>query len=147
MSAPRVAYQDLTAKAYQSLLQASGAVKKGSLDPILLDLVFLRVSQINGCAYCVDMHWSDLVKLGEAPRRLNSVVTWRETVFFSEPERAALHWAEVLTHLGPHGAPEQDYQPLLAQFDEQQIAELTMAIAIINAWNRLGVGLALPLPA
>lgn len=147
MSAPRVAYKDLAAKAYQGLLQTSGAVKNGTLGPVLVDLVFLRVSQINGCAYCVDMHWSDLIKQGETPRRLNSVVTWHETSFFSEPERAALHWAEVLTRLGARGAPEEDYQPLLAHFDEQQIAELTMAIAIINAWNRLGVGLALPVPA
>jgi len=106
-----------------------------------LELVFLRVSQINGCAYCMDMHSSALVKAGVEPRKLHTLAGWRDSRFFDAREGAALAWAEQLTTL-PSGAPaDATYEALKEHFDEHGIAELTMAVAVINAWNRLGVGM------
>jgi len=135
----RVSFYQLAPKAFQSLFQLSAAVKKGSLDERLLDLVWLRVSQINGCAYCIDMHWTDLMKHGADPRHVNAVAGWREAPFFSERERAALRWAEIVTAI-PHGdASDEEFARLSAQFSEAEIAELGFAIAAINAWNLLNV--------
>ncbi|MCC8446515.1 Conserved hypothetical protein [Xanthomonas translucens pv. translucens DSM 18974] len=112
----------------------------------LLGLVFLRVSQLNGCAYCIDMHATALRKAGIEPRKLDTLAGWGESRFFDPRERLALAWAEALTTL-PSGAPPQDaYDALSAHFDEHGISALTMAIAVINAWNRLGVGLQPAMP-
>jgi AhpD family alkylhydroperoxidase len=106
----------------------------------LVDLVFLRVSQINGCSYCVDKHWSDLVKDGEDQRKLNSVITWKEAPFFSARERAALAWADSLTNLPQTGAPDADYAAVTSEFSEKEVADLTIVIGLMNAMNRIGVG-------
>jgi uncharacterized peroxidase-related enzyme len=142
----RVEYPKYLPEAFRSLVDISTQLHQGKLGKEFLELIFLRVSQINGCAYCMDMHAGALRKAGVEPRRLDTLAGWRESRFFSAREGAALAWAEALAHL-PAGAPgEATYQALTEHFDEHEIAELTMAIALINAWNRLGVGLQPALP-
>ncbi|URL02902.1 carboxymuconolactone decarboxylase family protein [Avibacterium sp. 20-126] len=104
------------------------------------ELIKLRASQINGCAYCVDMHFADMVKMAMDIRKINAVCVWRETPFFDERERMALLWTETLTEVSVKHAPIEIYEQVAAQFNEQEMAELTLAIATINAWNRFGVG-------
>lgn len=126
--------------AMKALITLDGAVNKLGLDAGLLDLVKLRASQINNCAYCVDLHSNDLRKAGETERRLQCVAVWRETPFFTERERAALGWTESLTLLAQSHAPDADYALLKAHFSEKEMVDLTLAISLINAWNRFGVG-------
>lgn len=143
---PRVPYTRLAADAFKGLLAASQAVHSASLEHDLLELVFLRVSQINGCGYCMDMHATSLRKAGIEPRKLDTLPAWYESRFFDERERAALGWAEALTRL-PDGAPSQAaFDALAPHFDAKGISDLSMAVAVINAWNRLGAGLLPPLP-
>ncbi|MDR6094146.1 carboxymuconolactone decarboxylase family protein [Stenotrophomonas sp. SORGH_AS_0321] len=145
-AAPRVAYTRLAADAFKGLLAVSTTVHASSLDHELQELVYLRVSQINGCAYCLDMHSTALRKSGIEPRKLDTVAAWRESRFFDARERAALGWAEALTRL-PDGAPsDAAYAALAPHFDDKGISDLSMAVAVINAWNRLGAGLLPPLP-
>ncbi|WMJ69777.1 carboxymuconolactone decarboxylase family protein [Stenotrophomonas sp. 24(2023)] len=145
-SSPRVPYTRLTADAYKGLIATSGHVHASSLPQELVELVFLRVSQLNGCAYCVDMHASGLRKGGIEPRKLDTIAVWWESRFYDARERAALGWAEALTRL-TDGAPSQAaYEALAPHFDEKGIADLSMAVAVINAWNRLGAGLVPPMP-
>lgn len=142
----RVAYPKLVPAAFKALYAASTAVHEGVLEPTLVELVFLRVSQLNGCAYCMDMHGTALRKAGIEPRKLDTLAGWRDSRFFDDRERAALAWAEALTTL-PSGAPaDATYEALKAHFDDAGIATLTMAVALIQAWNRLGVGLQAQLP-
>lgn len=143
---PRVPYTSLAADAFKGLLATSKAVHDSSLDHQLQELVFLRVSQINGCGYCMDMHATALRKAGIEPRKLDTLPAWHESRFFDERERAALGWAEALTRL-PDGAPSDvAFNALAPHFDEKGISDLSMAVAVINAWNRLGAGLLPPLP-
>ncbi|GGP25558.1 carboxymuconolactone decarboxylase family protein [Silvimonas amylolytica] len=144
MTSPRLPSRDLAPKAYAALAQVNAVLENSSLDRAFIELMFLRVSQINGCAYCVDLHWKSLIESGEDPRRLNSLITWRENTFYTPQERVALAWAESLTRLEQTGAPDADFEPLSAHFAEQQIVELTFVVALMNAWNRLGVGMRLP---
>jgi len=142
---PRVPYTRLSADAYNGLLAVSRTVHSSTVDSELLQWVFLRVSQINGCAYCLDMHATALRKAGIEPRKLDTVAAWRESRFFDARERAALGWAEALTRL-PDGAPsDAAFDALAPHFDEPAISDLSMAVAVINAWNRLGAGLLPPL--
>ena len=135
----------LAPEAYQALAAASAQLKASSLGKALIALVDLRVSQINGCAFCVDMHARELLA-AETPdlQRLNSVATWREAPFYTPRERAALAWAESLTLIAQTHAPQEDFEPLHEHFTEREIAELTLAIGVINAWNRFAAGLRLP---
>ncbi len=118
-----------------------------SLGHPLMELVKTRVSQLNGCVFCVDMHVRDLRKLGENWQRINSLVTWREAHLYSERERAALEWAESLTRLVEHhGSRDAEFAALQGQFSDQEIVELCWTIAQISAWNRMCVGLRAPVP-
>ncbi len=110
------------------------------LEPGLRELVKLRASQINGCAYCVDMHSLDARALGETEQRLYALPVWQETPFFSERERAALLWTENLTLIALDHAPDAVYEQVRAHFTDEELANLTLAIATINAWNRFGIG-------
>lgn len=142
----RVEYPKYVPEAFRGLYAISQGLHNGRLGEELLLLVFLRVSQINGCAFCMDMHAADLRKGGADPRKLDTLAGWRDSRFFDAREGAALAWAEALTTL-PSGAPaDAAYEDLTVHFDEHEIAELTMAAATINAWNRLGVGLQPVLP-
>lgn len=142
----RVEYPRYVPEAFRGLSMISLGLHKGKLGGPFLELLFLRVSQINGCAFCMDMHGTALRKAGVEPRKLDTVAGWRDSRFFDDRERAALAWAEALTTL-PSGAPaDATYDALATHFDELEIAEMTMSIATINAWNRLGVGLQPELP-
>ena len=145
--AARLPYHQLSSKAFMGLVNISENLKKGALGARLVELVFLRVSQINGCAYCMDMHWSALVKDGADPRHLNAVAGWRESPFFSERERAAFRWAEIITAT-PHGdASDEEFARLTALFTDAEIADLGFAIGVINAWNLVNAGMRNPIPA
>src|SRR5260370_19839924 len=109
------------------------------LEPALQDLVKLRASQISGCAYCVDMHSLDACAGGETEQRLYALPVWQETPFFSERERAALLWAEKLTLISLDHVPDEVFEQVRAHFSEEELANLTLAIATINAWNRFGI--------
>ncbi|WP_407351349.1 carboxymuconolactone decarboxylase family protein [Luteimonas sp. R10] len=142
----RVEYPRYVPEAFRGLYAISEGLHRGRLGEELLLLVFQRVSQVNGCAFCLDMHAAALRKGGIEPRKLDTLAAWRDSRFFDAREGAALAWAEALTTL-PSAAPDDAvYEALAAHFDEHEIAELTMAVATINAWNRLGVGLQPVLP-
>jgi len=142
----RLPYYQLAPKAFQGLLDLSAIVHKSVLGSRLLDLVFLRASQINGCGFCIDMHWRDLVAHGADPRHLNAVAGWREAPFFSERERAALRWTEIVTAIPHSEASDGEFARLRTHFSDTEIAELGFAIATINAWNLLNVSLRNPVP-
>lgn len=143
---PRLELKKVAPEGYQAFGPLYQYVASSSIDRALVDLVYLRISQINGCAYCVDQHWRDALKAGDDARKLNSVITWREAPFFSERERAALAWAESLTRVADTGAPDDDYAVVKGQFSDKEIADLTIVIALMNAMNRIGVGTRLQPP-
>lgn len=124
---------------YQALMAVIPKLR-AVLGAPLMDLIFVRVSQINGCAFCVDVHTSELLKGEENRRRLNGLVVWRDTPFFSERERAALAWAERLTRITEPGSFDEVYEELQSHFAEKEIVVLTFASALINAMNRVAIG-------
>ncbi len=134
----RLDYGEINSKAINGML----AVKKhiASVDEKLQALVELRVSQINGCVYCVDLHATQARDAGETQQRLDCLAVWRECRFFEEHERAAFAWAEAVTHLPETNAPDDLYLSLKKHFTEQQIVDLTLIVSLMNAWNRLAVG-------
>jgi AhpD family alkylhydroperoxidase len=115
-------------------------VQMSGLDHKLIALVKTRVSQINGCAYCLHLHTEEARKLGESEVRLYLLNAWRESELYSARERAALTWAESLTHIAATHAPDADYEDARRQFSEKELADLSIVIAMINAWNRLAIG-------
>lgn len=144
--AARLPYYQLAPKAFKGMLDLSAAIQKDLLGKRLTDLVFLRVSQINGCGFCIDMHWRDLIQLDVDPRHANAVAGWREAPFFTERERAALRWAEIVTATPHSDASDAEFANLKAHFSDVEIAELGFAIATINAWNLLNVSFRNPVP-
>jgi len=112
---------------------------KCGLEVSLLHLLKLRVSQINGCAYCIDMHWKDLRATGENEQRLYSLDAWLESPFYSERERAALAWAEAVTLITDGHVPDEIYEQARKQFNETELANLTLAVVAINGWNRINI--------
>jgi AhpD family alkylhydroperoxidase len=141
----RLNWFKLVPKSFEAILAVNTTIESSTLGKTLVDFVFARVSQINGCAYCLDMHVRDLRKQGEEWQRINSLPTWREVSFFNDRERAALAWAESLTRLADdHYEREAEFAALKANFSDVEIAELTVAIAQINTWNRLNVGMRVP---
>ena len=145
MNSPRLAWTKLAPKAYQAMAGVNAAIAGHTLGQRLYEIIQTRVSQLNGCAYCLDMHVRDLRKAGAPWQHINSISTWREVGFYDARERAALNWAESLTRLVEnHGDRDADFAQLQAVFSDQEIVDLTVLIAQINAWNRLGVGMHLP---
>lgn len=136
----RLDYARAAPEGAQILGRLYAYVSRSGLDPLLIDLVYLRISQINGCSYCVDMHWRDASEKGADARKLNAVAAWEEMPFFSERERAALAWAESLTLVASTRVPEDAYAAARAQFGDKSLVDLSYAIALMNAYNRLGVG-------
>ena len=145
MNAPRLPWNTLAPQHYKSLYAISQSLTQSTLGKPLIELVQTRVSQINGCAYCVDMHVRALRHAGEAWNRLNVLPVWRETTLFSARETAALAWAETLTRL-PDGYTDRnaEFEALQGQFGDQEIVELSWVIASINAWNRMAIGMHVP---
>jgi AhpD family alkylhydroperoxidase len=109
------------------------------LEKSLIELVKLRASQINGCAYCLDLHSKDALAAGETPQRLVTLAAWQETPFFSDRERAALAWCETVTRISETRAPDEAYQAVREHFDEAELVNLTLAITAINTWNRIAI--------
>ncbi len=134
-------------EAIKAMMALEGAIGKLGLEQGLMELVRLRASQINGCAFCVDMHSADARKHGETERRLYTLSVWRETTFFTPREQAALAWTEALTRVADTHAPQADYALVQAQFSEAEQVALTLAIGAINTWNRLSIGFQKAVPA
>ncbi|MES2129748.1 MAG: carboxymuconolactone decarboxylase family protein [Pseudomonadota bacterium] len=130
----------------KALIQFSTSVKQSSLPAQLVELVHLRVSQINGCGICVDMHWRELLKRDVNPRHLNALPGWREAPFFSERERAALAWAEAMNALPQRDDTDGAYAQLAQHFNDTEIAELSYAVAAIKTWNMLNASLRNQIP-
>jgi len=142
MSTPqRLPYFTLSPEAYNGFAATKKALSKSSLGKALIEVVWLRISQINGCAFCLEMHAKALRADGESAARLDSLAGWRVSELFSERERVALAWAESLTHVDKTHAPDDDYIPLQAHFSEAEISDLTFAIALMSAFNRLAIGM------
>lgn len=125
--------------AYKAMSGLEQYLHTSGLEESLLHLIKLRVSQINGCAYCLDMHWKDLRAIGEAEQRLYSLDAWRECPWYSDRERAALAWAEAVTLVTNGHVPDAVYQQTRPHFSEKELLDLTLAITTINAWNRLSI--------
>ena len=136
----RLDFYTASPEAVKAQMAVEIAIGKMGLELSLLELIRLRSSQLNGCAFCVDMHTTDARKAGETERRLHAVAVWRETPFFSERERAALAWTEALTLLSTSHAPDADYALMKAHFSDKEMVNVTLAISSINSWNRLAVG-------
>lgn len=117
-----------------------GNLSQEGLDPTVVELVKIRASQINGCAACLYFHLGEALKHGETQERIILLSGWRESPVFSAPERAALEWTERLTNVADHGASDQAYQAMLEYFTEDEVARITLAIAAVNAFNRVNVG-------
>lgn len=136
---PRYNYAKLSPGAYQTMLSLEKYLQQCGLEEGLLHLIRMRVSQINGCAYCLDMHWKDLRALGENEQRLYSLDAWRECPYYTDRERAALLWAEAVTRITDGHTPDAVYEEARAHLNEKEISDLTFAISTINAWNRLAI--------
>ncbi|GGG69259.1 carboxymuconolactone decarboxylase family protein [Paenibacillus radicis (ex Gao et al. 2016)] len=135
----RLNYMKVQPESLQTLLKLEGYVKKSGLDHSLLELIKIRASQINGCAYCLDMHTKDARAMGETEQRLFMLSAWREAPFYSEEERAALALTEAVTKISDAGVPQPLYEQVRKHFDESQFVNLIMAINAINCWNRMAI--------
>jgi len=137
----RIDYAKVSPEGYKAFGGVYAYLQKCGLPKQLIDLVYLRVSQINGCAYCIDMHTRDLIKQGVAVDKLVLVPVWHEAGgLFSERERVALAWAETVTRVADTGIPDVDYDAAAKEFSDKELVDLTYAIGLMNAFNRLGVG-------
>jgi len=140
----RIDYGKVLPEAIEAMVGLERVVHESALEPEILELVKMRASQLNGCAYCLDMHSKDARARGESEQRLYVLPAWREAPFYSARERAALAWCEALTLLPQSGAPDDVYAEVASVFGEEEIVALTLAIVAINGWNRFGVGLRSP---
>lgn len=140
MNELRLPYKTLSPEAYRGLIATSQALERSSLGKELVELVYLRVSQINGCAYCLEMHAMALRAGGTPQVKLDSLAGWRVSSHFSERERAALAWAESLVNVADTHAPDEDFAPLRAHFSDVEISDLCFATALMSAFNRLAIG-------
>ena len=137
--AERINYSKVAPGGYRAMSGLEKAVRESGLEPSLLDLIKLRASQINGCAYCLDMHWKDARARGESEQRLYSLDAWRETSYYTERERAALTWTEAVTQITGNHVPDELYEQVRPHFSEEELVNLTLAVVAINGWNRLAI--------
>ena len=136
----RLSYVKILPESYRALSGMQKVVDECSLDHKLIELVKIRASQINGCAFCLDMHTKDARAIGETEQRIYMLNAWKESPFYSERERAALLWCETLTLVSNNGAPDEVYAKVDKIFNEKELVELTFAVITINSWNRLSIG-------
>ena len=136
---PRINYAKTAPGVYDAMDALDRYLAGCGLEKPLLFLVQLRASQLNGCAYCIDMHWKDLRAAGEKEQRLYGLDAWRESPYYTDREKAALAWAEAVTRIADGHAPDAAHEEARAQFSERELADLTLAVATINAWNRLSI--------
>lgn len=134
----RINYSKHSGEAQKKLLEL-GTLLKSSIDPTLIDLIDIRASQLNGCAFCLDMHVKEAKIHGERELRLYHISVWRESQLFTEKERAALQWTETVTQLNGHGIPNEIFEQVSKHLSEKELSDLTYAICMINFWNRLNV--------
>jgi AhpD family alkylhydroperoxidase len=137
---PRMNYYQAAPDTIKALVAVEDQVKASGLEQSLIELVKTRASQINGCAFCINMHTADARKYGETEQRLYLLNAWRESPLYTERERAALGWTEALTLISETHAPDEDYEAMRAQFSETEAVNLTVLIGAINAWNRVAIG-------
>jgi AhpD family alkylhydroperoxidase len=135
----RISIKDLEPGAYDAMMTLENYTKNSDIDPLIKELIKTRTSQINGCAYCVDMHTEDAIKFGESARRLFALAVWKESHLFSEGERAVLQLTEEVTLLSKEGVTDETYDRVVSIFGEKVTAQLIMQIVVINAWNRITV--------
>ena len=135
----RLDYGKAAPGSVQAMYKLQKYVDDSGLEHSLLELVKTRVSQINGCAFCVDMHTKDARAAGETEQRLYGLSAWREAPFYTDRERAALAWAEVVTNISQTHASDEEYEAARSHFDDEELVKLTMAIITINGWNRLSI--------
>ena len=136
---PRIDYAKTAPGVFEAMLHLSSYLRTSGLGEPLINLICLRASQINGCAYCLDMHWKDLRAAGESEQRLYGLDAWEESPYYTDRERAALTWTESVTKLGEGHVPEAVYEKVRKAFTEKELADLTLAIVAINGWNRLNI--------
>lgn len=136
----RIAFEKISPDAIKAMYGLEAYIRRSGLESSLLNLVRLRASQINGCAYCIDMHTKDARAEGESEQRLYALSVWEETPFYTERERAALAWTESVTEVSSSHVPDEVFQVARKQFSEKELVDLTMAIVAINGWNRLAIG-------
>ena len=136
---PRIDYLKSARGAYHAMLGIEHYLQQCGLEESLLHLLKLRVSQLNGCAYCIDMHWKDLRAIGESEQRLYGLDAWEESPYYTDRERAALAWAESVTNIQDGHVPDSVFEKVKNVFSEKELADLTLAVTAINSWNRLSI--------
>jgi AhpD family alkylhydroperoxidase len=136
----RINYQKQSPELLKKFVEFSLALRHSAIEETIRDLVDIRASQINGCAFCVDMHVKEATIHGERPLRVHHLAIWRESPLFSPRERAALEWTEILTRLPAEGVSDEIYAHVREQFSEKELSDLTFLVMSINAWNRINVG-------
>jgi AhpD family alkylhydroperoxidase len=140
----RINYAKAAPRAMRAMLELEAYVRGSGLEPALLELVKMRASQMNGCAYCLDMHSQDARAAGETEQRLHVLAAWDEAPFYSERERAALAWTEAVTLVGEGRVPDEVYTSARQRFTEEELVKLTFAVVAINGWNRLNIAFRAP---
>ncbi|HSB29909.1 MAG TPA: carboxymuconolactone decarboxylase family protein [Pyrinomonadaceae bacterium] len=136
---PRIDYLKSARGAYHAMLGIEHYLDQCGLERTLMDLIKLRVSQLNGCAYCIDMHWKDLRAAGESEQRLYGLDAWEESPYYSDRERAGLAWAEAVTNIQDGHVSDAVFEHVQKSFNEKELADLTLAVTAINSWNRLSI--------
>jgi AhpD family alkylhydroperoxidase len=136
---PRFSYASAAPDGFKALLGLEVYLRKCGLEESLLHLIKLRASQINGCAFCLDMHWKDLRAIVEEEKRLYALDAWREFPYYSDRERAALAWTEAMTLVTNGHVPDAVYEEVRPHFNDKELSDLSIAVAAINAWNRMGI--------
>ncbi|MEO8205500.1 MAG: carboxymuconolactone decarboxylase family protein [Chthoniobacterales bacterium] len=137
---PRLNYYHIAPEPFKELTAITKYLSTASIEARLRNLVEIRISQINGCVYCVDYHTKESRNNGESQSRLDQLPVWHESLLFDEKERAALNWAEALTLVADTHASDEDYDALKAHFSEKEIVDLSLIVSIINTWNRISIG-------
>ncbi|KGM26645.1 alkylhydroperoxidase [Photorhabdus luminescens] len=146
MQAKRLQPSEISPELYNAVVKVDELTYQSTLGKALIELIKVRVSQINGCAFCLNMHSKAARKAGNSEQKLYLLSAWKEATIFTSRERAALGWAEALSRVAETGAEDEHYTPLLAEFDEKEIVDLTLLIGLINLWNRLAIGMKYTLP-
>jgi AhpD family alkylhydroperoxidase len=136
---PRINYMKAAAGAFEAMFGLSNYLQKCGLEESFLNLVYLRASQINACAYCLDMHWKGLRVAGEGEQRLYGLGAWEESPYYSDRERAALAWTEAVTNVREGHVPDEVYEQVRKSFSEKELADMSLAVAMINSYNRLSI--------
>ncbi len=140
----RIDYQKQSPELFKKLVELNMALKSSAIEKTIQSLIEIRASQLNGCAFCVDMHVKEASIHGERALRLHHVAVWRESDLFTPRERAALAWTEALTQISPSGVSDEIYERVRTQFSEKELSDLTFHVMSINAWNRVNVGFRIP---